>query len=203
MTYTGPGGHSYGAFGLVNPANAVAIAIQGLGTIAVPASPKTTFNVGGIGGGTSVNTIPSSAWLDVDLRLESPAELEKLDKAFQAVVNDALTRENRAHSTEAGRITVDVTLLGARPSGETPVNSRLVETAAAATRAMGLSPAFGAGSTDANWPMSLGIPAITIDSGLPGGRPHAPDEWIDSDRRYGVTGLHRVLLLTLSLAGVW
>lgn len=200
VTFRGPGGHSYGAFGLVNPANAIAMAIQKLSAIRVPASPKTTFNVGTIGGGTSVNTIPSSAWMDVDLRSESAAELEKLDEAFETAVAEAVAAENQVRSVEQGRITVSVDLLGARPSGQTPDTSRLVQVADAAARAMGLSPTLGSSSTDANLPMSLGIPAITIDSGLGGGRPHAPDEWIDVDRGRAVSGFHRVLLLLLALA---
>jgi tripeptide aminopeptidase len=202
VTFHGPGGHSYGAFGIVNPATAVAAAAQALAAIKVPASPRTTHNVGAIGGGTSVNTIPSSAWMDVDLRSESAVELEKLDRQFKALVQAAADGENRARSPASGRITVEVALLGARPSGQTSMGSALVESAVAATRALGLSPSFGASSSDANWPMSLGIPSITIDAGLPGGRAHAPDEWIDTDRRYGVPGLTRILLLSLSLTGL-
>lgn len=201
VTFTGPGGHSYGSFGLVNPANAMAAAIHTLGSVQVPSTPKTTFNVGTIGGGTSVNTIPSSTWMDVDLRSESSVELDKLDRQFHALVAEAASAENRARSIGQGRIEVDLALLGARPAGVTAVSSRLILTAEAVTRAMNLDAVFGASSTDANLPMSLGIPAITIDSGLAGGRPHAPDEWIDVDRRYGISGFRRILLLAMSLTG--
>lgn len=201
-TFKGPGGHSYGAFGIVNPATGLAAAVQAVAAIRVPSSPRTTHNVGAIGGGTSVNTIPSSAWMDVDLRSESETELEKLDRQFQAAVIAAADAENRARSAVSGRVTVEVTRLGARPSGQTSMRSTLVQTAIVATRALGFTPSFGASSSDANWPMSLGIPAITIDTGLNGGRAHAPDEWIDTDRRDAVPGLSRILLLALSLAGV-
>jgi acetylornithine deacetylase/succinyl-diaminopimelate desuccinylase-like protein len=202
VTFNGPGGHSYSAFGIVNPANALAEAIRHMAAIPVPREPRTTFNVGAIGGGTSVNTIPSSAWMDVDLRSESPEELDKLNVAF----NDAMARgaaaENRARSTAQGAITTDVQLVGDRPSGSTAPGSSLVQATAAAVRATGLQPVYGSSSTDANLPMSLGIPAITIDTGLSGGRAHAPDEWLDVARGPGVLGLQRALLIVLSVAGI-
>ena len=192
VTFNGPGGHSYGAFGLVNPATAMAGAMQHLAALKVPASPKTTFNVGMIGGGTSVNTIPSSVWMDVDLRSESPAELAKLDAGFKDAVTRAVADENRSRSTADG---------ASAPTSHCSVNDRparrrrttaLVVAATAAMRATGLQPAYGWSSTDANLPMSLGIPAITIDTGIQGDRAHAPDEWIDVDRRRVVSGLQRV-----------
>lgn len=200
VTFDGPGGHSYGAFGLVNPANALAAAIRHIGAIAVPASPRTTFNVGLIGGGTSVNTIPSSVWMDVDLRSESPDELQRLDAAFRDAIDRAVDEENRARSTSSGRISATIDLLGERPSGRTPHTDRLVRTTAAAMRITGLEPQYGWSSTDANLPMSLGVPAITIDTGIRGDRAHAPDEWIDIERGRVVSGLQRVLLIVLGAA---
>ena len=202
ITFNGPGGHSYGAFGLVNPATAMAGAMQELAAIRVPFAPKTTFNVGMIGGGTSVNTIPASVWMEVDLRSESPEELTKLDRGFKDAIGRAVEAENRARSTAEGRITADVALTGERPSGQTSSSSALVQAATAAIRATGLQPVFGWSSTDANLPMSLGIPAITIDTGIQGDRAHAPDEWIDVERRRVVSGLQRVLLIVLSVAGL-
>lgn len=202
VTFNGPGGHSYGAFGMVNPATAMAGAIQRLSAVNVPASPKTTYNVGMIGGGTSVNTIPASVWMEVDLRSESPGALTTLDDAFKAAVAESVAEENRARSTTAGPLTVDIALLGDRPSGQTAATTALVQTTGAAIRATGLQPEYGWSSTDANLPMSLGIPAITIDSGIQGDRAHAPDEWIDIERRRVVAGLQRVLLIVLSVAGV-
>ena len=202
VTFRGPGGHSYGAFGLVNPANALATAIQKLGTTRVPSTPRTTFNVGAIGGGTSVNTIPASAWMDVDLRSEGAAELDALDRAFRTAMAEAADVENRSRSIEEGRITVEIAATGARPAGRTAATSRVVSTAVAAWRFLNLRPELGASSSDANWPMSLSIPSSTVDTGLPGGRPHAPDEWIDVDKRYAVAGFSRLLLLTMSLTGL-
>jgi acetylornithine deacetylase/succinyl-diaminopimelate desuccinylase-like protein len=202
VMFHGPGGHSYGSFGLVSPANALAATISALSAVKVPETPRTTFNVGVVGGGTSVNSIPSSVWMDVDLRSESPAELARLDRTLQTLARKAADTENAARSVEEGPVTVTLDLLGSRPQGETPRHSRLVETASAAVRTLGLVPEFESGSTDANLPISLGIPAITIDSGIPGGRPHSLDEWIDLDKPEALSGLQRTLLLVLSLAGL-
>jgi tripeptide aminopeptidase len=201
VTFKGPGGHSYGAFGLVSPAFAMGSAMQKFSKMTVPAAPKTTFNVGVIGGGTSVNSIPGESWMDVDMRSESPAELAKLDRTFRALMQQAADEENAARSTGQGRITVDLKLIGDRPSGETPKTAPLVQTAAAAIHALGMTPRFNYGSTDANLPISLGIPAITIDSGGRGDRAHALDEWIDVERTASLKGIESALLTLLALAG--
>jgi len=199
--FKGPGGHSYGAFGLVSPAFAMGSAMQKLGRMQVPASPKTTFNVGVVGGGTSVNSIPFESWMEIDLRSESPAELEKLNETMIGLLNEAVVEENKARSTRQGPVTLDLKLVGDRPSGQTPASSRIVQTAAAAARAGGLTPGFRFGSTDSNIPISLGIPAITIDSGGSGGRAHALDEWIDVEKTASLRGMHVALALILALAG--
>ena len=202
VTFKGPGGHSYGAFGLVNPAYAMGSAIQKFSKLTVPVSPKTTFNVGVVGGGTSVNSIPFESWMEIDMRSESPAELQKLDAAFQTLVKQAVDEENAARSTREGRITADVKLVGDRPSGLTPRDSVLVQTAAAAVRAGGMTPRFGYSSTDSNIPISLGIPAITIDSGGRGDRAHALDEWIDVEKSSSLPGIRSALILLLTSAGL-
>jgi acetylornithine deacetylase/succinyl-diaminopimelate desuccinylase-like protein len=200
VTFSGPGGHSYGSFGLVNPAHALGGAIQRLSALDVPGAPKTTYNVGRVGGGTSVNSIPSEAWMEVDLRSEAPEALSALASRFQAAMQQAASEENRVRSTAQGPIAVTVEVLATRPGGQMPATSRLVETAAAVTRAMGHTPSFTVSSTDANLPISLGIPAITIDSGIFGGRAHSPDEWIDVDRQASFSGLERALLMVVSVA---
>lgn len=202
VTFRGPGGHSFGSFGTVNPAGAMAGAISAMNTLKVPDTPRTTFNVGVIGGGTSVNTIPSEVWMDVDLRSESSVELSRLDREFRDIVSRATDEENRRHSVSLGPIEATVEQVGFRPSGETSAGSHIVSLTAAAMRLMNLAPVFASASTDANLPISLGIPAITIDSGIPGDRPHAPDEWIELDPRVAVGGLQRTLLIVLSLAGL-
>jgi tripeptide aminopeptidase len=199
-TFKGPGGHSYGAFGIVNPAFAMGNAIQKFARIQVPASPKTTFNVGVMGGGTSVNSIPFESWMEVDMRSESRAELEKVDETFIGILNEAVAEENKARSTRFGPIQLDLKLVGDRPSGQTPRDSVLVQTAAAAIRAAGMTPTYSFSSTDSNIPISLGIPAITIDSGGRGGRAHALDEWIDVEKTSSLRGIQSALLLLLTLA---
>jgi len=201
-TFRGPGGHSYGAFGLVNPAFAMANAIDKLSRVAVPASPRTTYNVGVVSGGTSVNAIPSSVSMDVDLRSESAVELDRLEKTFVGIVKAAADEENAARKTTDGPIVADMTRIGDRPAGETPRTSPVVTSAVAAIRALGMAPVFSSGSTDANLPMSLGIPAITIESGGNGGREHAPDEWIDVAAPASVRGEKAALLILLAIAGV-
>ena len=200
VAFKGPGGHSYGAFGLVNPAFAMGAAMARMGDITVPRSPKTTYSVGVVGGGTSVNSIPFETWMEIDLRSESAAELAKLDKAVAAVITQSADQENRARSVAQGRITVDMKLIGDRPSGETPRTSPLAQTAAATVTAMGLTPAFTYSSTDSNIPMSLGIPAITLDTGGTGGRAHALDEWIDVEKSGSVTGMRCILATLMAVA---
>jgi len=202
VTFKGPGGHSYGAFGLVSPSFAMGNAIQKFSKITVPPSPKTTFNVGVVGGGTSVNSIPFESWMEVDMRSEARPELEKVDRQFLAIVQQAVDEENAARSVAQGKITADVKLIGDRPSGQTPKDSPIVLTAAAAVRAMGMTPRFSFGSTDSNIPISAGIPAITIDSGGRGGRAHALDEWIDVEKASSVRGIQTALVTLLALAGV-
>jgi tripeptide aminopeptidase len=202
VAYKGPGGHSYGAFGLVSPAFALGNAIAKLSHIATPSSPKTTFNVGVIGGGTSVNSIPFESWMEIDLRSESPVELAKLGKAVTALMLQAADEENRARSTARGLITVDITLIGDRPVGQTPGTAPLVQVAAAAIAAAGLTPRFNSSSTDSNIPISLGIPAITLNSGATGGREHALDEWIDVEKTSSLTGIRTILAILLTTAGV-
>jgi di/tripeptidase len=127
--------------------------------------------------------------MEIDLRSESPAELEKLNETMIGLLNEAVVEENKARSTRQGPVTLDLQLVGDRPSGQTPRDSLIVRTAAAAVRAAGLTPTFGFGSTDSNIPISLGIPAITIDSGGLGGRAHALDEWIDVEKSASLRGI--------------
>ena len=201
VRFKGPGGHSYGAFGLVNPAFAMGNAIQKFSKVVVPASPKTTFNVGTVTGGTSVNSIPFETSMEVDMRSVSPQELDKVDRQFKALMQQAADEENAARSTAQGKITVELTLIGDRPSGETPEPAPIVQTAAAVVRAMDMRPTFSFSSTDSNIPISLGIPAITIDSGGRGGRAHALDEWIDVEKTSSVRGMQSALALIVTLAG--
>ena len=202
VTFRGPGGHSYGAFGLVSPMNAMAQAIAELARVQVPARPKTTYSVSVAGGGTSVNAIPNETWMEVDLRSESPAELERLEKRFHNVVAEAVDGENHARSIAQGPISADAKLIGDRPAGSTPLDSDIVRHATAAIKAHGFDVRCGASSTDANIPMALGIPAIKIGSGGTGGRAHSLEEWIDVDKAPSLSGMSATLTAILAVAGV-
>jgi acetylornithine deacetylase/succinyl-diaminopimelate desuccinylase-like protein len=201
VTFKGPGGHSYGAFGLVSPAFAMGDAITRFAQTAVPKQPKTTFNVGVVSGGTSVNSIPVEMSMDVDMRSESPGELISLVESFHKVVRDAVEKENTTRSTMEGKIVADVKLIGDRPSGETPKTSALLETTTAAVKAFGLTPSYNIGSTDSNIPISLGIEAVTIGRGGPSGRSHSLDEWVDVEPKAASKAAQVALAIVLGAAG--
>jgi tripeptide aminopeptidase len=197
IAVTGPGGHSYGAFGLANPVHALGRAIARIADFQVPAEPKTTFNVGRIGGGTSVNSIPFEAWMEVDMRSVDGAALTALDARFHRALDAALADENDRWEGR-GRLTLERRLVGDRPAGQVPRTAPIVETAVAATRHAGLPVALEAGSTDANYPISLGIPALTIDGGGAGQGAHSLDETFDTTDSW--KGTARALLLVVALA---
>ena len=199
VSFRGPGGHSYGAFGLVNPAFAMGGAIAKFSRLQVPAAPRTTFNVGVVSGGTSVNSIPAEVQMVVDMRSVSCAELKKLNGAFLALVRGAVDEENAARSTREGKISADPKLIGDRPCGETALDSPIVRTATAAVKAFGLAPSYGISSTDSNVPMNMGIPAITIGRGV-GGRSHSPDEWTDVAKPAAVEAVQVALTIILAVA---
>jgi len=202
VTFKGPGGHSYGAFGLVNPMFAMADAITRLGRIEVPAMPKTTYSASVTGGGTSINSIPDSVWTEFDLRSENPAELSKLEALFLTLIEQAVQAENAIRSTRAGSIVAEIRKIGDRPAGHTDEASELVRVAHAAISAHGFQPGFEFSSTDANIPMSLGIPAIKIGSGGTGGRGHSLEEWIDVAPEPSIRGMAAGLATVLAVAGI-
>jgi len=199
VTFKGPGGHSYNAFGLVSPAFAMGTAIAKFSRVMVPAKPRTTFNVGVVGGGTSVNSIPTEMFMGGDMRSESPGALNKLVTTFQAIIREAVDEENRTRSTAQGKVGADVKLIGDRPSGETAISSSLVQSTTAAVKAFGLTPTYGIGSTDANIPISLGIPAVTIGRGN-SARSHALDEWVDIEKQSSVRAAQVALTVILAAA---
>jgi len=197
VTFKGPGGHSYGAFGLANPAHALGRAVAAFADLQVPTDPKTTFAVGRIGGGTSVNAIPFDAWMEADMRSVDAAALQALESGFLKAVDDALAAEN-ARWNQNGRLTVEKQLVGDRPAGLTPASSAIVEAAVSVTKALGLTVTLDEGSTDANTPMSLGIPAIAVDAGGNGTGAHALEETFDTAESW--KGTQRALLLAIALA---
>jgi tripeptide aminopeptidase len=197
VTFKGPGGHSFGAFGLANPIDALGRAIAKIADFQVPKQPKTTFNVGRVGGGTSVNSIPFEGWMEVDMRSSDPAALASVDASFHQAVDAAVAEENDRWGTPR-LITVTKDLVGDRPAGSTSEEAPIVQTAIAVNRALGLTASLGEGSTDANLPMSLRIPAITIGAGGRGSGAHALGETFDATDSW--RGTERALLLTIALA---
>lgn len=202
VTFSGPGGHSYGSYGIVNPMAAMGKAITDLYEVQVPTNPKVTFSASVTGGGTSVNAIPNKVFTEFDMRSANAGELAKLDTRFKEIMTAAVAHENKARSTRVGEVSVDIAPIGDRPAGQTPKDSALVATMSAAIAAFGYSPTFEASSTDANAPMALGVPAITIGGGGKGGRAHSLDEWIDVEKAEGVRGMSVGLAAVLATAGV-
>jgi len=204
ITFSGPGGHSYGAFGLVNPMYALGAAAAEMSQVEVPEKPKTTFNIGVIGGGTSVNSIPLDVWMEIDMRSEAPEELNKVEEKVMAIIQEATKRENFARSTKEGQITVDIKKIGDRPAGTIAQSAEIVQLATAAVVAGGYKPSYGYGSTDSNIPFSMGIPAITIGKNPPnaGGRSHSLDEWIDVAKEPMVKSMATSLSIILAIAGM-
>jgi acetylornithine deacetylase/succinyl-diaminopimelate desuccinylase-like protein len=197
VTFTGPGGHSYGAFGMANPIQAMGRAIAKIDAFEVPAEPKTTFNVGRVGGGTSVNAIPFEAWMEVDMRSADVKSLEALHTKFKAALQESVAEEN-ARWNNKGPVSVSPELVGLRPAGSTPESSPIVRTAIAVSKSLNLPVHLGEGSTDSNVPMNLGIPAITIGGGGSGSGAHSLNETYNTTDSW--KGTQRALLLVLTLA---
>jgi len=198
ITFEGPGGHSWAAFGVANPAHAIGRAVAQIAARTTHDAPRTSCSVVRLGGGTSLNSIPQTAWFDVDLRSEDPRALEKLDEAVQSAVAQALHEENRHRVPGTAPLTVAVRRVGDRPSGLTPRTHPLVQTAVAATRAVGHDHQLACASTDANVPIALGVPAVALGAGGRAGDAHLPTEWYENDK--GALGIVRALLVTAAMA---
>lgn len=194
--FHGPGGHSWAAFGVANPAHAVGHAVSGVASLAVPASPRSAASVVRIGGGSGLNTIPQDAWLELDLRSEGEAALEELFAGASQVLGRALDAVNRKRTAGTPPLTLELVPLGTRPSGVTSPSHPLVQAAAAATRFLGGTPELAAASTDANVAIARGVPGIALGAGGRAGDPHLPTEWYDNAG--GADGIFRVLLVTLA-----
>jgi len=211
VTYRGPGGHSWAAFGVANPANAVGRAVALLADLAPtapppppppppPPAPRTTCAVVGLGGGTGLNSIPQDAWLDLDLRSEDPTALAALDAAVRTTLERALDDENRHRAAATAPLKLDQRLVGDRPSGVTPRAHPLVQAAVAANRALGREAELASASTDANVPIALGVAAIALGAGGVAGDAHLATEWYENTD--GALGLVRALLVTAAMAEV-
>ena len=198
VSYSGPGGHSWAAFGSPNAVHAAAIAAAKLATARLPASPKTTLSVGRIGGGLSVNSIADSAWLEIDLRSTSSGQLDAIERTIRHVAQAAADDENGRRAAGTRALAVCVESIGSRPCGETPAEHALVRAAIEATRLVGRQPDLTLASTDANVPISRGIPAIAIGAGGRGGDAHTHGEWYDN--LHGTRGVARALTILMTAA---
>ena len=204
VTYKGPGGHSYGAFGIPNPIHALGRAIAGIADIQVPTTPKTTFNVGVIQGGTSVNSISGEASMEVDMRSEDVASLAAVDAKVQKILHDALAAENARWTgsrAAAAKLSLVIDTIGIRPTGGQADSAHIVQSAISAGKSLGFIATTGASSTDANIPISLGVPGIRIGGGGRGQGAHSLGESYD-DGQNGWLGPQWALLVVTSLAGV-
>jgi acetylornithine deacetylase/succinyl-diaminopimelate desuccinylase-like protein len=202
VTVTGPGGHSFTDAGTPNPIAALAAALAEVSATPLPENPRTTLNLGTIHGGTSVNSIPESVTASVDFRSTSSGELLRLEVALHRAVEDAVERVNAEAVTfprnSRGPLAFTITRIGDRPAGQLPGDSPLLEALRAVDRHLGLRTDLRLGSTDANIPIALGLPSLSMGAGGDGGGAHTIAEWYsDKDRELG---LKRVLLLTLAIA---
>lgn len=202
VAFTGPGGHSYGAFGIVNPMAAMADAVKRLYETDVPASPRTSYAASVVSGGTSVNSIPDRIELQVDMRSPDPKALDRLEKRFLAIVDEAVAAENFARSTNVGEIGAEKTRIGDRPAGSTADTNPLVVTSMKVLAEHGYSTQLQASSTDSNIPMSLNVPAITIGTGGGGGRAHSVDEYVNVERNAFIGGLSSGLAVLVAVANL-
>lgn len=200
VVFTGRGGHSFRDFGLPNPVHAMGRAIQKISDFQVPQSPRTTFNVGVIQGGTSVNTISGSASMLVDLRSVDPRELEKLSAEMKLAVEQAVKEENSRWKSEE-KVQAEIRKKGERPAGAQDEDCPAVRAAKEAAVLAGIeSKLLEACSTDANIPISMGIPALTVGRGGKGGGTHSIYEWFEPAKAW--LGPQRDLLLVLGLGGL-
>ncbi len=199
VTVRGPGGHSWGDFGLPNPIQALARAITELAGVSIPEKPRTVLNVGVIEGGTSVNSIPYQAAMKIDIRSEGAEEITRLEQAVGQAVARAVEAENKA-ARRSESLQAEIKTIGERPGGEVPESARIVEVFRAVDNHLGIKTQFRTASTDANVPIALGMEAVAVSGGGRSGSSHSLREWYDpTDRELGTK---RVLLALLLLTGV-
>lgn len=202
-TFNGPGGHSWGAFGLANPHHAIGKAIDYFDTAAeayVANGPKTSYNVGRVGGGTSVNSIPFESWMEIDMRSVSPEKLLGIERILKEQMQRALDDYNKKVK-KGDLLTLNLEKIGERPSGELGENLPLILKAIAATSYFDAQPTLTRGSTDSNIPIALGVPAITIGRGGKSDNAHALDEWYINDET-GALAIKLAMLILLAEAGL-
>ena len=202
VTYEGPGGHSWGAFGIANPAHALGHAISKFdedASVFVQNVPRTSYNVGRISGGTSVNSVPFENWMEVDMRSVDDQSLQEIDNILQSSVQYGLEKANEVRS-EGPALTVDVDMIGNRPSGEISPDEPFIQRAIAATLFFEKEPSLNRSSTDSNVSISMGIPSMTLGGGGSSSGAHSLDEWWVNDN--GHVGIQRAFLILASEAGL-
>ncbi len=200
ISFRGSGGHSWAAYGVPNAVHAAGIATARISAIAMPRCPRTTLSVCRIGGGLSVNSIPQDAWIEIDLRSTSQAVIGRIDVEIRAIARAAAAEENERRVHGTAPLVPSIEIIGERPCGETPSDHPLVAMAMDATRCIGREPELTVASTDANVPISRGIPAIAIGAGGRGGEAHTPGEWFDNGD--GPLGIARALTIVMGAAAL-
>jgi len=201
VVFQGPGGHSWGAFGNANPHHALGRAIALFDQLADPITredPKSSYNIGRIGGGTSINSIPFESWAEVDIRSGDPLKIDAIDEVLQQAVTIALAEENTERRS-GPELTVTIEKAGDRPAAQGDANAPLVQRALAAMQTLGIKPQLSISSTDANLPLSLGIPAVTMSRGGVSGEAHSPAEWWQNKQAW--LSVQAGLLTVLAEAG--
>lgn len=194
--FQGPGGHSWAAFGVPNPAHAVGVATAQVAELQLPVQPRAAVSVVRIGGGNGLNTIPTEAWMELDIRAEAEPAVEQLWGGVTQALGRALDLVNRRRAAGTPPLSLHVEPLGHRPSGATDEKHPLVQAALAATRGVGYVPALAIASTDANIAISRGVPGIALGAGGRGGDTHLPSEWFENTD--GPAGILRALLVVLA-----
>lgn len=200
IVFRGPGGHSWAAYGVANPVHAAGSATAKLAALLLPHEPRTALSVGRVGGGISVNAIPEEGWLEVDLRSVSAAIIQRFDQEVRRIVRSAEAEENERRAGGTQGLTSTIEVIGDRPGGETAPDDPLVVSALAATRHIERTPELTTASTDANVPISLGIPAIAIGAGGRGGDAHTIGEWYENAE--GALGIVRALAVIVEAGQV-
>lgn len=200
LRIAGPGGHSWSDWGLANPLHALGVAIAAIRSVEVPADPRTTLTVARAGGGTSINAIPAEAWLEIDLRSEATEPLRRLERQVRRLASDAVTAENRGRRRRSAALRATWEPIGDRPGGVLDANAPLVRAAREVTGLFDVRAELAASSTDANVPIALGVPAVTIGAGGESGGIHTTEEWYGNEG--GAAGVERALLLVLAAAGL-
>jgi acetylornithine deacetylase/succinyl-diaminopimelate desuccinylase-like protein len=200
VVVTGPGGHSWSDFGMANPITALARGMVRFAAAPIPDDRRTTYNFGVVEGGTSVNAIPARASLKIDLRSEDENELARLESAVRAAMQSGVNEELAATHSSYSMLQLTFRSLGTRPAGKLPEDSPLVTTVRDVDAYLGNRSRLERSSTDANIPLSLGIPAVSLGGGGKGGGSHTPEEWYDPAGRE--LGLKRLFLTAVALAGI-